>query len=161
MKRFVLLASFVALSALPVFAGPDAGCGAGSMLITGNGKIRNLFAITTNHSFGSQTFGITSGTSGCTSSSIVKTEVEQRIFVAANLANLSQEMAQGQGQYVSALAGLMGCPAAAQGEFAKLSQERYGALFPAADAHPDAVLASLKVELARHPALAASCTRLA
>jgi hypothetical protein len=55
----------------------------------------------------------------------------------------------------------MGCPTAAQGEFAKLSQEKYGTLFPAADAHPDAVLASLKVELARHPALAASCTRLA
>jgi len=41
-----------------------AGCGLGSMLIQSNGK-EQIFVATTNGSSGSQTFGITSGTSNC------------------------------------------------------------------------------------------------
>jgi hypothetical protein len=91
---------------------------------------------------------------------VVKKEYEQQQFVAANLDSLSQEMAQGQGDHVTALAGLMGCSSAVQGEFAKLSQEKYGAIFTSADAQPLVVLASLKQEMTREPALAASCSRI-
>src|SRR6266545_2071443 len=42
-----------------------AGCGLGSMLIGSKPGIVQIFAATTNGSFGTQTFGITSGTSNC------------------------------------------------------------------------------------------------
>ncbi len=52
-------------------ANSNTGCGLGSMLIDKQGLIWNLFQITTNDSTGTQTFGITSGTSGCKSGKIV------------------------------------------------------------------------------------------
>jgi hypothetical protein len=69
-------------------------------------------------------------------------------------------MAQGQGGYLHALAGLMGCPGGVHGEFAKLSQEKYPVLFPTADAQPMTVLTGLESEMAGRPALASSCTRI-
>jgi hypothetical protein len=162
MKRILAVVGMVALFGGAALAGTDAGCGLGSVVFKGQkGMGPQILAATTNASFGSQSFGITSGTSNCNADSVVKNDVEQKVFVAANLDNLSQEMAQGQGQYVSALAGLMGCPTAAQGEFAKLSQEKYGTLFPSSDVKAEAVLAGLKLEMGRHPWLAAACTRIA
>ena len=74
-------------------ANSNTGCGLGSMLIDKQGLIWNLFQITTNDSTGTQTFGITSGTSGCKSGKIVMDSRTQE-FVAANMDALSQEIAQ-------------------------------------------------------------------
>jgi len=162
MKRLLGLMVLVGLFAAPAFAANDgAGCGLGSQLFKGqSGLVPNVLAATTNGTLGNNTFGMTSGTSGCNKDSVVKKEHEQKLFVAANLDNLSQEMAQGQGEHVTALAGLMGCPSTVQGAFAKMSQEKYGQIFTTADAQPLAVLAGLKQEMNREPALAASCSRI-
>ena len=162
MKRILGLVALASLLALPAMAAQDgSGCGLGAQVFKGqSGVAPHVLAATTNGTSGNQTFGITSGTSGCKADAVVKQEVEQQMFVAANLDNLSQEMAQGQGEYLHALAGLMGCPGSVQGEFANLSQEKYAVLFPTADAQPMAVLIGLKSEMAGRPALAASCTRI-
>ncbi|HEX7928496.1 MAG TPA: DUF3015 domain-containing protein [bacterium] len=162
MKRILGILAVAVLFATPAFAANDgAGCGLGSQLFKGqSGLVPNVLAATTNGSLGNNTFGMTSGTSGCNADSVVKKEYEQQQFVAANLDSLSQEMAQGQGEHVTALAGLMGCAAVVQGNFAKLSQEKYSAIFTGADAQPLAVLASLKQEIRQEPALAASCSRI-
>lgn len=162
MKRLLGALALLALVAAPALAAQDgAGCGLGAQLFKGqSGVVPHVLAATTNGTFGNQTFGITSGTSGCNADSVVKQEYEQQRFVAANLENLSQEMAQGQGAYVNALSGLMGCPATLQGEFVRLSQDRYGRIFTSATAEPAVVLANLKLEMTGHPTLAASCNRI-
>jgi hypothetical protein len=92
----------------------DAGCGLGGMIIKQNTKVMQLLAVTTNGSFGSQTFGITFGTSGCSASGIVANDKQIQYFVEVNQEELTREMAQGRGEKISTLAALNGCATPAQ-----------------------------------------------
>jgi hypothetical protein len=87
----------------------DAGCGLGGMLIKSNAKLPQLAATFLNGTFGSQTFGITFGTSGCSASGIVKNEKQIQYFVEVNQAELTREMAAGRGEKINTLAALNGC----------------------------------------------------
>jgi Protein of unknown function (DUF3015) len=163
MKRVLVALAFLGLvfgtSAYASNEGP--GCGLGTQLFKGqSGVLPMTLAATTNGISGNQTFGMTSGTSGCKADSVIMNDKAQEAFVATNLSTLNQEMAQGQGEHVMALASLMGCPTAAQSEFARVSQESYGSVFATTDAQPNVVLATLKEEIGRHPTLAASCSSL-
>lgn len=107
------------------FAG-DAGCGLGSMIISKNSKLLQLFAVTTNHSFWSQEFGITSGTSGCSASGIVMNDKETQYFVEVNQQDLTRQMAQGQGEKLDTLGVLQGCKTPeARVAFAKSTQASF------------------------------------
>ncbi len=111
----------------------DAGCGLGSMIITQNTKLMQLFAGTTNASFGSQTFGITFGTSGCTSKGIVKNDKQIQYFVEVNQDELTREMAQGHGEKLSTLAALNGCASDTQIlAFNAKAQSSFKTIVPAA-----------------------------
>ncbi|MGZ5280029.1 MAG: DUF3015 family protein, partial [Pseudobdellovibrionaceae bacterium] len=89
--------TFLTLIVSSVLAG-DAGCGLGSVIIQKNSKLLQLLAMTTNHSLFTQPLGITSGTSGCSSSGIVMNDKQMEYFVEVNHRDLSREMAQGQGE---------------------------------------------------------------
>ena len=162
MKKLLVLSIAVAILAVPsAFAGKSSGCGLGSILFEGqSGMVQNILAVTTNATSGSQTFGISTGTSNCNGNDTVRNRMEQESFVAVNMDNLSEEMAQGQGQYISALGDLMGCSPAAQMEFARLSQQRYEVLFSAPEMDAKAWLGGLKTELAKDATMASGCTRL-
>ena len=162
MKKLLLLVGLAVVMAAPsAFAGNSAGCGLGHLLFQGqSGMIPNVLAATTNGSFGSQTFGMTTGTSGCNQNDSVQNEKAQEDFVAVNYEKLSEEMAQGRGQYVSALAELMGCNAAAHADFAHLSQTKYETLFSAPEMDAHAMLGTLKGEMAKDAVLSNSCTRI-
>ena len=79
---------------------------------------------TTNGTFGSQTFGISSGTSGCTNDGVI---MKNKHINMANLVfqSLAEEMAQGRGEHLASLATLLGVPEEAQPEFFALVQEKY------------------------------------
>lgn len=160
-KLIGLIMAFSLLPAAAVLADEGAGCGLGKTLWEGqSGLLANISAATTNGSSGTQTFGITSGTSGCNADSTVKTEKEQEVFVAVNLENISQEMAQGNGEHLRALATLMGCSTSVYGEFAGMTQDKYEVLFPAADTSTLNLLSGLKREMSANPTLAGGCTRI-
>ena len=63
------------------FAAGDAGCGLGSMIITKNTKVMQVLAATTNGTSGSQTFGITFGTSNCSANGLVQNDKQIQYFV--------------------------------------------------------------------------------
>ena len=65
---------------------PMAGCGLGYLLFSNkdNSKVTQILGGTTNGTFGSQTFGITSGTSGCTEDGAVKFAKEAEVFAEVN-----------------------------------------------------------------------------
>jgi hypothetical protein len=162
MKRVLILVGLLSITlganAWATEDGP--GCGLGKQLFKGqSGLVPQVLAWLINGTF-SGTSAMTTGTSGCKADSVILHEYEQNVFVASNLGVLNQEMAQGQGQHVAALASLMGCPASTYGEFAQMSQETYGTVFASADVEAGTVLASLKQELGQRPALAASCSRI-
>jgi hypothetical protein len=124
---------------------PMSGCGLGYVLFgnTDNSKVMQVFAGTTNTIFGNQTFGITSGTSGCTADGAVKFAKEAEVFAEVNLDSLKREMAVGQGDYVTAFAHLLGATDAQTPSMLKLFQTNYAMLFPTATTASGDMMASL------------------
>lgn len=98
----------------------NTGCGIGSMIFKSAGQDSILFqvlAATTNGSFGNQTFGITSGTLGCSKPANFVLNEKVHTFVAANMDELAKDMAMGQGETLDTLAELMAIPTDKKGEF--------------------------------------------
>jgi hypothetical protein len=109
---------------------------------------------TTNGLMGNQTFGITSGTSGCTNDGKFWAEHKVNAFAALNFENLAQDMAQGQGEHIASLATLMGIPADQQPAFFAMTQEKYASLVTAGETSPIAMVKALNEAVATHPMLA-------
>ncbi len=132
-----------------------AGCGLGYLLFSNkdNTKVTQVLGATTNGTFGSQTFGITSGTSGCTEDGAVKMAKETEVFAELNLESLRQEMAIGKGEYVSAFATLLGTPEARRPELMKFFQQNYSQLFPSSHTTSSELMTTLAAKLSQHPEL--------
>lgn len=106
---------------------------------------------TSNGLFGSQTFGISSGTLGCTDNGKWWAEQKTIVFAELNFETLTQEIAQGHGEYLGSLATLMGIPAEQQSVFFALVQQRYESLVEIGDISPAALVNALKEAIAMHP----------
>ena len=156
-KKLLLAVATVGLAAA-AHAGNqnDAGCGLGSMLFKEQKPVHQIVAATTNGSFGNQTFGITTGTLGCSSGGLIKAGMEREVFVATNFRSLEKEMAAGKGQYAASLSTLMGCGNNTE-QFLSVSKTNYENLFPSEGATPELLLENLDRQIAANPALAQAC----
>ncbi|MBI4425560.1 MAG: DUF3015 family protein [Elusimicrobia bacterium] len=135
------------------------GCGLGSMVFKDNSKGEQILAATTNGLFGNQTFGISSETLGCTKDGMVRSEKRREVYAEVNLQKLSQEMAQGRGQYLDGFAALSGCRGqAARESFARFAQSRYERLFASEETDAAALLRNVDRELASDAALTKACS---
>jgi Protein of unknown function (DUF3015) len=135
-----------------------AGCGLGSKLFEGKGdKTSQVLGATTNGTFGNQTFGITSGTSNCTTDGIVKQSRAQQAFAEANFASLRQEMAKGQGEHLTAFAHLLGCSQGSMHDFGRVVQHDYTRIFFGDETTPLDVIQFVKESIAADPVLAQAC----
>jgi Protein of unknown function (DUF3015) len=142
----------------PVWAThPDTGpgCGLGKLAWSDYGRQRSIapqvMMATTNGTFGSQTFGITSGTSGCTNDGTIMGQHKVSVFAAANYDSLSQEMARGGGEHLASLAALMGVPEEHRSEFFTLAQVQYPSLIQSGERTPAAMIQILQSGMATHP----------
>jgi len=165
MKKVIMLGAvgvFLAVqSGFALAAGnPDTGPGCGlGKLAWQNYPHQKLIGIqtmeaTTNGLMGNQTFGITSGTSGCTNDGKFWAEHKVNAFAALNFENLAQDMAQGHGEHIASLATLMGIPADQQPAFFAMTQEKYASLVTAGETSPIAMVKALNEAVATHPMLA-------
>ena len=137
----------------------QAGCGLGAMLFgTDNGTGKQILAATTNGLFGSQTFGITSGTSNCTSGGIIKAEREQAAFAEVNFQDIKANMAAGGGEFLASFATLLGCEDSSKVTFAKMSQEKFEVIVPNTSTTPIQLLTTIKQQIKASPTLATNCT---
>jgi hypothetical protein len=161
-KALVVLAALCVLPSVAEAGGRygSAGCGLGSMIIKSEGFLQ-VFAATTNTFLGTQTFGITSGTSNCTSAGIVQKDKERLAFAEAALPDILQDAAGGDGQYLEALGLLYGCSADGVDLF---SQSIQGNLTTICDAESCDnginFLTSLEGALATDAELAAACPQI-
>jgi hypothetical protein len=129
------------------------GCGVGQTLWKGQtGLLPHISASTTNGTF-LQSFAVSSETSGCQGKSVVKNDHERKIFVADNLDNLAQEIAQGQGNYLASLAVIMGISETDKPAFFSLAQNNYAQLFESNHADYGSMLAALDSAMSGHPQL--------
>ncbi|HWQ70183.1 MAG TPA: DUF3015 domain-containing protein [Patescibacteria group bacterium] len=144
---------------------PDTGpgCGLGKLAWSDHQRQKDIapqvMMATTNGTFGSQTFGISSGTSGCTNDGKIMGDSKTIMFAELNFENLSQEMARGQGEHLASLATLMGIPADQHGAFFAMTQERYTSLVEAGEASPVAMVKAINEAIAGHPVLAKASSR--
>lgn len=158
----VLLAAAMGLSAPLAFAGEQAaGCGIGKVVLEGkSSKGANIVAAILNDILIPRTLFMSTAATmgepilGCDPTQTVLKDVEKERFVASNMDNLSQEMAQGQGAHLEALAAVMGISDADRAAFFAMTQEEYASLMPRQDAAAGDMLASLNGAMLRHPELA-------
>lgn len=161
MAKYGLIAIAASLFLIPVsvFAAGygAAGCGLGSMVIGSKPGVEQVFAATTNGTSGSQTFGITSGTSNCGDHGLVSINKEREVFAQENYTNLIKEMAQGKGENLYILASLYQCPAKSHQEFGTMVQEKFDHLVANEQTTSTELLNQIKNQLTLHPKLAKYC----
>jgi hypothetical protein len=128
----------------------SAGCGLGSLIFTPGEGFMQVFAATTNGSSGTQTFGITSGTSNCDGTA--KTTGSIKNFIAANRSALAVDVARGGGETIRSLTALGGC----QNEAAVGStlQRNFSGIFPDASVSDQQVGSSVVRIMAQDSTLA-------
>lgn len=131
-----------------------AGCGLGSIVFGDSPGIIQVFAATTNGTFASQTFGITSGTSNCAAGP--SASLMQENFVAMNQSSLSRDAAAGEGEYLSAWSVLMGCEADGQADFFTAVKENHHRIFTN-DAKPSDVVINTRTVVSENEKLSATC----
>ena len=144
MKKIIfasLVFGAVALTA-PAHAIDSTGCGLGSMAWRGqSGILPQVAAVTTNGTFGTQTFGITFGTSGCDPNGRVTGGTQKMVlaFLENNLEQFAMDAAAGQGETITTLAGIMNMD---EKTVAEKTYRNFAVLFP--NENVDAVDVTLK-----------------
>jgi len=129
----------------------DAGCGLGSMAFGEQQGAVQILAATTNSIFGTQTFGITTGTSNCHGLSGGGTAANRQ-FVEANREALAKDISRGSGETIATLTWINGCrDSHAVG--ASL-QRNFKEIFPDEKASSEAVTTAILKTLKSEPALA-------
>jgi hypothetical protein len=125
----------------------SAGCGLGSLIFEPGTGFTQVFAATTNGSFGTQTFGITSGTSNCDGSS--GGSASAKAFVETNRVALAKDIARGSGETIDSLTQLAGCQSSPRAVGSSL-QRRFDQIFAdvaASDGEVgDSVIAALRAD---------------
>ena len=144
MKKFLISAAFVAaFSASQAFALDSTGCGLGSIIFKGySGTIPQILAVTTNnYIIPAQTFGISSGTSGCDQNGRVSGGTGKIFaFLEKNLEQFAVDAARGSGETIDTIAALTGTSSDKVGEVVK---ENFAFIFDSHDI--SAVTVTLKV----------------
>lgn len=125
MFKFVLIALLLAASSVVMAENDSDSCGLGWQVTQ-----KKTFSATTTRGTTNvvvpPTFGMSSGTIGCTQHSLVKADMKSLHYADANYENLMAEMAEGQGEYLTGFAASMGC--AADAEFSSAMQSHYSTL---------------------------------
>ena len=132
MKKLLLVA---AISMLPFMAQAhdSTGCGLGSMAWRGQqGPIPQILAVTTNGFFGTQTFGISSGTSGCDQNGRITGGTGRMMasFMENNMEQYAFDASRGEGETLYTIAGILGV---SEEEVARVSKANFDTLFPNED----------------------------
>ena len=107
MKKIISLIAAIGLTTA-VYANENTGCGLGSMIIKNqNSTMLQAIAATTNGTSGSQTFGITSGTSNCNKPNNFVSNDKLNKFVEDNMDELALDISAGKGETLETVAKLM------------------------------------------------------
>lgn len=155
MSKKILVA--VALMGAASFAAADnvGGCGLGSKVFDGqSGLAPQVLAITTNGTFGNQTFGITSGTLGCTKDGVVKSNWKTAAYIEGNMNKLARDMSAGQGESLEALASLIHIDQTDRAAFFRATKDNFARIYNTEMLSAQDIMANLRDVLAQDSTLA-------
>ncbi|MCR8923070.1 DUF3015 domain-containing protein [Dasania sp. GY-MA-18] len=145
MKRIIVSAMLLAGSTVAMAEAPGGpNCGWGNMLFEGqSGLPSHIVASITNGTSGNATFGMTSGTNGCSTSGTLTYGGKEMINVGALLDEFSEDVARGDGEVLSAVAVSLGVSAEDRVVFKQAMHNNFDKIFPSADVTTEHVLASM------------------
>ena len=155
MKRIIaglalLTASQVAMAGA---AGGDAGCGWGNALFKGNsGTANHVLAGITNAILGNNTFGMTTGTNGCSTSGTLGYGGKNAVSAIMN--EFSEDVARGEGDALKTVAVLYGVEPEDRDTFAQVMHENFAVIFPSEDVTANEMIASIEEVMKTDPTLA-------
>jgi len=130
-------------------------CGWGSKVMDGQSGIApQVLGATTNGTSGNQTFGISSGTSGCTQDGVVSSSWKTAMFIDGNKSKLARDMSTGSGETLESLANLIGVQEQDKAAFFRTTKDNFARIFPSENPTTDQVVASLKQVLSTNEQLA-------
>ncbi len=115
-----------------------AGCGLGSMAFGDTPGAVQILAATTNGLFGSQTFGITTGTSNCGPGLVAQ---GTKNYIEANREAFAKDVSRGQGESIGAISWINGCKDARA--VGAALQRNFARIFPSERASDDDVTSAL------------------
>ena len=133
MKKTLLMtavAAGICLMAGTASAHDSTGCGLGSTLWKGkSGPGPQILAVTTNGTSGNQTFGITSGSSGCDPNGRITGGTGRMMlaFLQDNMEQFAMDASKGEGETITTLAGIMNVDSKKLG---KEIQQNFAYIFP-------------------------------
>ncbi len=162
MKKLVTVLFLIAgFPAAALAAQENVGCGVGTIIFDGqSGVAPQVLAATTNGTSGNQTFGITSGTLGCTSDGVVKSHMKTAMFIENNKDQLARDMSVGSGETLASLAQLLGVDAQDRAAFNRVAKDNVASIFTTESVATEQIMASLRNALAADATLSRYQTAL-
>ena len=163
MKKLIAVLSLAVVFPSLAMAAQDnvGGCGVGSMVFKGQSGVGpQVLAVTTNGISGNQTFGISSGTLGCTQDGAVHSNMKSAMFIDSNKEQLARDMSVGSGETLAALAHLLGVEAQDQVAFNRLAKDNMARIFTSESVATEQVIVALREVLASDATLSRYQTAL-
>ncbi len=129
MKKFIAGAALAVAASTSFAANGPAGCGLGTAVVFPDASAwyEHVLAATTNGTSGNQTFGMTSGTSGCEDANGPLAGVQT--YMDQNMEQLVSDAARGEGESLDALSALIGVESNDRAEFVQTIQSNFQAIF--------------------------------
>lgn len=156
---FLSLFCLIVLIALPAYAkDTSSGCGLGWEVIEDKSFLGTIIRGTT-HSILAPSFSMTFGTSGCDKHTIVKNEFKGIHYTEANYASLMVEMPQGNGEFLSGYAQILGCTKV-DDTFKSVVQHNYEAIYATSDITPFQVYKNVLTQIEGNVILSTNCHQL-
>jgi len=150
MRKLVAIAAVAALFPAAALAQQNnvGSCGWGTKLFDGQSGIApQAFAGITNATSGNQTFGVSSGTSGCTQDGTVRSTWKTAMFIDGNKERLARDMSVGSGEALESLAHLLGVEPVDRAAFNRIARDNMHRIFPADNAGTEQVVSGLRAVL--------------
>ena len=157
MRKFVAVVAVAALFPAVAIAQQNnvGSCGWGSKVFDGQSGIApQALAGITNGTFGNQTFGVTTGTSGCTQDGVVRSTWKTAMFIDGNKERLARDMSVGSGEALDSLAHLLGVEAGDRAAFNRVARDNMQRIFPSDNAGTEQIVSALRQVLATDAKLA-------
>jgi len=146
LKRTLIGLAFSAVS-LGAFAEAPGGpnCGWGNMIFDGQtGFPAHFFGSWTNGTSGNATFGMTSGTNGCSTKGKLTYGGKRWLGMSANMmSEFSEDVARGDGDAMKAVAVSMGVEQQDRAVFAQVMHDNFSNIFTSANVTTDEVVANV------------------
>jgi len=148
----VLLIGFSSTAFAVAPGGP--GCGWGNALLEGkSGLAMHMLAGTTNGSYGNATFGMTSGTNGCSVDGALTYGGNSLVWFDGVLDEYSTDVALGHGEALGAVAVMIGVQPADRPLFNDVMHQNFDVLFPDTETTAQEVLDNMLVVMANDETL--------